>query len=164
MSGGHRDMPMPRHASRVKRVALPLLGAILLLAQPLPAPEPVSSEGAVVTVSVTVLPNPIEVTVRTPPRVRAGVPFPVLAFIENCSESRIEAAVATIHTPDSVEVIVVGRGVDLGTIPANGANTAVWLVRALTEGNYVLLVSISGIYDGDVVTAQDAVLVPVRDR
>ncbi len=157
-------MPLPRHASRVKRLALPLLGAILLLAQPLPAPDPVSSEAAVVTVSVTVLANPIEVTVRTPPRVRAGVPFPVLAFIENGAESRIEGAVATIHTPDGVEVIIVGRGVDLGTIQAHGTAVATWLVRAAGKGNYVILVSVSGTYDGDIVTSQDAALVPVRDR
>ena len=157
-------MPLPRHASRVKRLALLLLGAILLLAQPLPAPDPVLSEGVVVTVSVTVLANPIEVTVRTPRRVLAGVPFPVLAFIESSAESRIEGVVAAIHTPDGVEVIIIGRGVDLGTVQAHGTAVATWLVRAAQKGNYVILVSASGTYDGDIVTGQDAALVPVRDR
>lgn len=158
------NMPLPRCASRVKRLVLVLLGAVLLLTALLPAPPPVSSAEAVVTVSVTVLPNPIVVTVRTPPRVRAGTPFPILASIESSADSGIEEAAATIHTPEDMELILRGTEVDLGAIPANGLTTAMWLVRALTEGNYVVVVSISGIYDGDVVTAQDATLVTVRSR
>lgn len=157
------SMP-PRCASRVKRLVLLLLGAALLLTAPLPAPPPVSSAEAVVTVSVTVLPNPIVIAVRIPSRVQAGKPFPILAFIENSADSGIEEAVGTIHTPEGIEVILRGTEVDLGTIQTHGSTTAMWLVRALTEGNYVVVVSISGIYDGDVVTAQDAVLVTVRSR
>jgi hypothetical protein len=158
------DMPPARCTGRVKRLVLPLLGAVLLLTAPLPAPPPVSSEEAVVTVSVTVVPNPIEINARIPPRARVGVPFPVLAFIENGANSRIEEAVATIHTPEDIEVILRGTEVDLGTIRTHGSTTAMWLVRALEEGNYVILVSISGTYDGDIVTSQDAALVTVRGR
>jgi hypothetical protein len=158
------NMPLPRYANRVKRLALLLLGAVLLLTAPLPAPPPVSSAEAVVTVGVTVLPNPIVVTVRTPPRVRAGTPFPILAFIENSADSRIEEAVATLHIPEGIEVILRGTEVDLGTVQTHGSTTAMWLVRALSEGNYVVLVSISGTYNGDVVTVQDAALVTIRSR
>jgi uncharacterized membrane protein len=93
-----------------------------------------------------------------------GTPFPILAFIENDGNFGIEEAAATIHTPEDIEVILRGTEVDLGTIRPNGSTTVMWLVRALTEGNYVVVVSISGIYDGDVVTAQDAILVTVRSR
>lgn len=158
------DMPLPRCAGRVKRLVLLLLGAVLLLTAPLPAPPPVSSAEAVVTVSVTVLPNPIVVTVRTPPRVRAGTPFPILAFIENGGNSRIEEAVATIHTPEDIEVIIRGTEVDLGAIPENGSTPAMWLARAITEGNYVVLVSVSGTYGGDIVTAHDTALLTIRSR
>lgn len=158
------NMPLPRCASRVKRLVLLLLGAVLLLTALLPGPPPVSSAEAVVTVSVTVLPNPIVVTVRTPPWVRVGVPFPVLAFIESSADSGIEEAAATIHTPEDIEVIIRGTEVELGAIPANGTTTAMWLVRSLAEGNYVVLVSVSGIYGGDVVTGQDSALVTVRSR
>jgi hypothetical protein len=162
MCGESMNVPLPRCASRVKRLVLLLLGAALLLTALLPAPPPVSSAEAVVTVSVTVLPNPIVVTVRTPPGV--GVPFPILAFIESSADSGIEEAAATIHPPDGFEVIMPGSAVDLGTIRAHGSAVAMWLVRALEMGNYVVLVSVSGDYDGDIVTGQDAALVTVRSR
>ncbi len=158
------NMALPRYARRVKRLALLLLVAVLLLTAPLPAPPPVSSAEAVVTVSVTVLPNPIVVTVRTPPRVRVGTPFPILAFVENSADSSIEEVVATIHTPDGFEVVISRRGGDLGTIRAHRSAVAMWLVRALAKGNYVVLVSVSGTYGGDIVTGQDAALVTVRSR
>jgi hypothetical protein len=164
MSGESMNMPLPCCASRVKRLALLLLGAVLLLAALLPGPPPVSSAEAVVTVSVMVLPNPIVVTIPTPPRVRVGVPFPILAFIESSADSGIEEAAATIHPPDGFEVVMPGSAVDLGTIRAHGSAVAMWLVRALEMGNYVVLVSVSGIYGGDVVTGQDSALVTVRSR
>ena len=158
------NMPLPRCASRLKGLVLLLLGAVLLLTAPLPAAPPVSSAEAVVTVSVTVLPTPIVVTVRTPPRVRVGTPFPVVAFIENEGNFGIEDAAATIHTPDGFQVVIPGSGVDLGTIRAHRSAVAMWLVRALETGNYVVLVSVSGTYDGEIVTGQDAVLVTIRSR
>jgi hypothetical protein len=164
MSGESMNMPPARCTGRVKRLILLLLGAVLLLTALLPAPPPVSSAEAVVTVSVTVVPSPVEINVRIPSHVREGVPFPVLAFIENSGDSRIEEAVATIHIPEDIEVILRGTEVDLGTIRTHGSTTAMWLVRALEEGNYVILVSISGTYDGDIVTGQDAALVTVRGR
>jgi len=164
MFGESMNTPLPRYASRVKRPVLLLLGALLFLTALLPAPPPVSSAEAVVTVSVTVVPNPIEIAVRIPSHVREGVPFPVLALIDNSGDFSIEGAVAAIHMPEGIELILRGSEVDLGTIRPNGSTTVMWLVRALTEGNYVVVVSISGIYDGDIVTAQDAVLVTVRSR
>jgi hypothetical protein len=48
-----------------------------------------------------------------------------------------------------------------GAVPAHKDATISWNVRALEEGNYVIMVLASGTYAGTVVTEQDVVLVPV---
>jgi hypothetical protein len=69
---------------------------------------------------------------------------------------------AVIYLPKDLELAVSKPESTRGTIPAHKDATVSWKVRALEEGNYVIMVLASGIYAGTGVTEQDVVLVAVR--
>jgi hypothetical protein len=96
--------------------------------------------------------------------VRAGVPFVVLAFVENRGDSSIDGAVATIHAPVKIRLIFPAAQFYLGAIRAQRFSAALWLVMASKKGDYAILVSASGTCAGASVTGQDVALVTVTGR
>ncbi len=146
-------------AGRVKRLVLLSVVVALLLAPLLPAASLASTQDVLVT--ATVFLNPLEVIASAPSPVAANTVFTVQAIVRNHGSPHIEKAVAVIHLPKNVELVRSKAEVKLGSIPARRYATANWEVKALKKGNYVILVSASGVYSGVAVTGEDAVLVSV---
>lgn len=155
---------LPRLANRAKSLVPWLLGAALLLSALLPAPYPASAGEAVVTATASVAVNPIEVSIWAPSQARVGMPFLVLAFIENHGDTSVESAVAIVHPPGNIQVLLPAAGFSLGTVPAHGFSAALWLVRATKKGDYAILVTAFGIYGSAIVTDEDVALVTIKGR
>lgn len=106
--------------------------------------------------------NPLDVQALAPSEITAGTIFTVKAIIRNNGDLHLREVTAVIYLPKDLQLAVSKAEITRGTIPTHKDATASWKVRALEQGNYVIMVSASGIYAGAIVTKQDVVLVAVR--
>jgi hypothetical protein len=115
---------------------------------------------AVITASVFL--NPLELQASAPCEIVPGTVFTVKAIIRNNGDLHIRKVMAAIYLPNNLELVESKAESTRGTIPIHKDAALSWKVRALEEGNYVIMVLASAIYAGTVVTEQDVVLVAVR--
>ena len=119
--------------------------ALLLFAYTL-----VEGQEGVVTATIKINPLLVSLTVSSEP-VAVGEPFSVQATVENQGESRIRRPTADLELPAGLEV----RGPTihrLGLLPPFGSRDTEWLLTAAEPGNFVLMVTASGIDASDGVT------------
>ena len=154
--------PQPGCTGRGKRFALILAGIALLLTLLPTGPAVASTREIEITATVTL--SPLEVLASAPSRVLVGKVFRVDAIIRNRGDLKIKKAVASIYLPINVEIVGGHPKEDLGNIPAQKYTTVTWRLRALKEGNYVILISARGDYGGAIVTGEDVVLVTAAAR
>jgi hypothetical protein len=130
-----------------------------LLSALLPGPATGSDGRVVITASVFL--SPLEVQASAPCEITTGTIFTVKAIIRNNGDLHIRRVTAAIYLPTNLELAVSKAETTRGTVPAHKDAVASWKVRALEEGNYIIMVLASGIYAGTVVTEQDVALATV---
>jgi len=124
---------------------------------PIPA---IGSEGEVV-ITTSVFLNPLEVQAVAPSEATMGTIFTVEAIIKNNGDLRMRKVTVGIYLPKDLELVKSKTESKRGIIAAHKDASVCWKVRALQEGNYVIMMLASGIYSATVVTEQDIVLVAV---
>ena len=144
---------------RLSRWALLVFFSLFLLSGQVSAAD----EG---TIEVGIIPNPLAVSVFAPGEVIKGEHFTVSTRIENLGDGKIEKTVAAIHLD--------GKGLSLGKQKAekrigklqpHEVITVDWRVKAVEAGYYyIVLVSVSGRGIAGDLTAQDSVVVTVKER
>lgn len=162
MSTGYGAASQSGQGSKGRHLAIILLGIALLFS--LLPPGPASSSTREVDVTATVTLSPLEVIASAPSEVRVGKVFSVEAIIRNLGDLWIDQAVASIYLPNDIEIVVVKPKHDLGDIAAHKYTTVTWRLRAVKEGNYIILILASGRYGGVTVAGDDTVLVAVTPR
>ena len=128
-------------------VAIGVAAALVLL---LAVYTSVQGQEGVVTATIKINPLLVSLTVPSEP-VAVGEPFSVQATVENQGESRIRRPTADLELPAGLEV----RGPTihrLGLLPPFGSRDTEWLLTAAEPGNFVLMVTASGIDASDGVT------------
>lgn len=157
MSVRHIASPQPSRAGWLNRLALVIVVIASFFAPLLPEPAIASTGDVVITAQIFL--NPLEIRASAPSKVKTNTIFTVTAVVRNRGDLSIENAKAVIYLPKNVELAGSKKEIQLGTIPADKKVIATWQVRAKKEGNYAILTSATGTYDGIVVTGEDAVLV-----
>ncbi len=117
------------------------------------------------TIKVGITPNPLAVSVFAPEEVIKDRHFTVRARIQNLGDEKIKEAVATIHLNE--KGLSLGKRKaerHVGTIPPHKVKTVRWTVKAIETGNYIVIVSVSGEGAPGELTAQDNVMVTVKER
>jgi uncharacterized membrane protein len=121
----------------------------------------IGSDGQLV-ITASVFLNPLEVQALAPYEITTGTVFTAKAIIRNNGDLHLREVTAVIHLPKGLELAVSKAETTRGTIPTHKDATASWKVKALEQGNYIIMVLASGIYGGTVITEDDVVLVAVR--
>jgi len=106
------------------------------------------------TVTATVRPNPLEVSVSAPSPVAVGQWFDISADVSNLGSERIRQTVATLNTPSELQVRGNNRK-GLGNLGSGQTKIARWQARVNTSGNFVVQVEASGNLAGEQISASD---------
>ena len=144
-------------------VAIGVAAALALL---LAAHTLVQGQEGVVTATIKVNPLLVSLTVPGEP-VLVGEPFTVQATVENQGESRIRRVTATLHLPTGLPLLppeLEMRGParrSLGALGPLRSRSTEWRLQAVQEGNFVLMVTASGIDASDGVTVTSESGAPV---
>ena len=135
---------------------------VLLVPLLLPGYVGAAEEG---TVQVGLTPNPLTVLITAPEEVEKDKFFTVRAQVGNVSGDRIRNCTAAIHL-DNSGLRLRGQNEErrIGTIPPHQERNVVWVVEARREGNYVVLVTAEGQGTTGELTAQDSVMIEVKER
>ena len=144
----------------MKKFAFMLI-VIVCLFSPL-LPELATGSDGDVVITANVFLNPLEVQASARPEVTAGKTFTVKAMIRNNGDLRMQEVTTVVYLPMGLELVKAKAKSKRSTIAAHKHVTPSWKVRALEEGNYVIMVLASGTYDGIAVEEQDVVLFTVR--
>lgn len=117
------------------------------------------------TVQIGLTPNPLTVEVFAPAEIYKDRRFIVRAQIQNLGDERITGAVATIHF-DKKGLRLSGQKPErrIGTIAPHRIKFATWSFKAIKKGNYIILVSVTGNGITGELTAQDTIMVTVKER
>lgn len=112
-------------------------------------------------VTVTVSPNPLTVTVVPPKSSVLGKAFTIKAEVENGGEVVVKNTNAEILLPVG---LILPRGdaqKNIGKIPALRTKSVSWRVLAAEEGDYIVIVQVSGEVNAQVITEQDSAIITV---
>lgn len=102
--------------------------------------------------------NPLSVEVTAPTEADINRVFKVEANIINKGEVKIENVTGEIHLSPGLSLL--GNSIkNVGIVPAEKEKKISWQVKEEEVGKYIVTVSISGIVNGDVVTAEGSELV-----
>ena len=104
--------------------------------------------------------NPLAVEVTAPAEAVLNRVFKVEANVINKGEVRIENVTGEIFLP--AELVISGKEIkNIGIVPAGKEKKVSWSVKGGTIGEFFITVSISGVVQGDVVTAEGTKLVAI---
>lgn len=160
MPNGHSASRRPAQIGWAKRFAFTSIVMVCIFAPLLPGSATASDGDVFITANVFL--NPLEVQASAPPEVTTGTVFAVKAIIRNNGDLGVRKVTVVIYLPKGLELSASKVERTRGAVPAHRDATISWKIRALEEGNYVIMVLASGTYGGTVVTEQDVVLVAVR--
>lgn len=160
MTRGHIGVKRPGQVGRANRFVFLFVVIVCLVTPLLPIPA-IGSEGEVV-ITTSVFLNPLEVQASAPSEVTLGTIFTLEAIIRNNGDLRMRKVTAAIYLPKDLELVKSKVESKRGIIVAHKDITVCWKVRALKEGNHIIMVLATGTYGGKVITEQDVVLVAVK--
>ncbi|MBI2621162.1 MAG: hypothetical protein HYW63_00760 [Candidatus Levybacteria bacterium] len=127
-----------------------IASGFLLLATAL---GPVHAQGG--TVSATVRPNPLTVSVSAPDPVTVGQWFYIKAEVTNLGNQAITNTVVTINTPAGI--IVRGqKKIKIGDLTGSQTQTVTWLAKANSSGTFIIQVEATGDLAGEQISSSDS--------
>ena len=126
-----------------------LLGVLLGF---LVIPARADAQSGVVT--VTVMPNPLKVTVSAPQNVSVRQWFTVSADVSNLGKETITQTVATLNVPAKLKVQHQRR--NLGNLAAHGTKTVTWQVKANASGSFIITAEASGKLLTETISSSDS--------
>ena len=108
--------------------------------------------------------NPLEVEVSAPAEVEINKVFKVEALVINKGEVRVEKAEGEIFLPDELSIMGKNTVKKIGAISGGKEKKIIWSVRGNAVGSYVVVVSVSGEVQGDLISADGSGLVVVKEK
>lgn len=109
------------------------------------------------TVTATVRPNPLKVTVSAPPTVQVGQWFDVTADISNLGSDTVAKATATIFTPTNMSVK--GQKKKVGDVSGGQTKTVTWRAKANSPDTFVIQVEVTGDLLGEQISASGSAVI-----
>ena len=106
------------------------------------------------TVTATVRPNPLKVTISAPQNVSVRQWFTVSADVSNLGKETITQTVATLNVPAKLKVQHQRR--NLGNLAAHGTKIVTWQVKANVSGNFIITAEASGKLLTETISSSDS--------
>ena len=131
----------------MKYLSLP----IILLAVFLLTAVPSFAQSAVLT--ATVHPNPLKVEITAPDNVIVGEWFDVSAEVTNFGTEIVTKTTVTLNSPR--ELRLRNKKKRVGNLTSGEPVSLKWQVKARSEGNFIVLVEVSGRLSGEKISASD---------
>jgi hypothetical protein len=136
--------------NRLRVVALAIVGTLVAAST-----SDGAASGAVrdhdppVGIIASVVVNPLQIEVITPPQVlRAGQPGRIRAAITNLAGHPVESAVARLHVAEPTMTVRSDPESSLGTLGPGATAQTGWMVCSTQPGTYVIVVSVEAELDG----------------
>lgn len=114
------------------------------------------------TIKARVAINPLFVDVSAPAEVEIDKIFQVEAKVKNKGGEKIENAIGEIFLPPEIVIIKKDSVQKIGVIPGKKEKKISWAVKGRKEGNYIISVLISGKLKGELVQADDSIMVTMK--
>ena len=113
--------------------------------------------------------NPLEVDVSAPAEAEINKVFKITAEVTNKGEEKIENAKGEIFSSneivlsDELTLLKKNSVQKIGAIRGKKSKKVSWMVRGTKIGNYVITVTAVGELEGNLISAEDSVMIEVKE-
>lgn len=115
-------------------------------------------------VSVSIILNPLKVSISAPEIMILDRTYEIQTTIQNLGDINISNVYASIYLPANIKLLSSKKPEDTGTVTPHTTIVVCWPVKAIKEGQYIVDTSVSCRYTNTVIVSDDTCVIKAVNK